>query len=165
MSAIGDQKTTDGIPMSATPSLDSSITHVQAAEKAPVHVNSDSPNISLARGESQALEDKFEKTLEDDWENDPENARNWSSRKKWTAVCIVRRPYPFVRSHELMISRLLILQISAYTFVTPLASSMMAPGIPEVAMKYGITNSTIIALTLSIFLLSFAFGVNSRLLV
>ena len=39
----------------------------------------------------------------------------------------------------------------------------MAPGIPEVAMKYGITNPTIIALTLSIFLLSFAFGVNSRL--
>ena len=39
----------------------------------------------------------------------------------------------------------------------------MAPGIPEVAMKYGITNPTIIALTLSIFLLSFAFGVSSRL--
>jgi hypothetical protein len=40
---------------------------------------------------------------------------------------------------------------------------MMAPGIPEIAIKYGITNSTIIALTLSIFLLSFAIGVSFRL--
>jgi hypothetical protein len=66
-------------------------------------------------------------------------------------------------SHELINSCLLILQISSYTFVSPLASSMMAPGIPEVAIKYGITNPTIIALTLSIFLLSFASGVSSRL--
>jgi hypothetical protein len=35
----------------------------------------------------------------------------------------------------------------------------MAPGLPEVAIKYGITNETIIAMTLSIFLISFAFGV------
>jgi hypothetical protein len=95
MSAIGDQKTTDTIPMSTTLSLDSSITHVQVAEKAPIHVNSESPNIFPEHGESEALEDKFEETLEDDWENNPENARNWSSRKKWTAVCIVRRSFPF----------------------------------------------------------------------
>jgi len=81
--------------MSATESLDSSITHVQVAEKVPVHVNSESPNTSPAHGESEALKDKFEESLEDDWENDPENARNWSSRKKWTAVCIVRRLYLF----------------------------------------------------------------------
>ena len=40
------------------------------------------------------LEDEIEKAVanqEDDWENDPENARNWSTRKKWTAACIVRR--------------------------------------------------------------------------
>ena len=36
----------------------------------------------------------------------------------------------------------------------------MAPGIPEVAAKYHITDSTTIALTLSIFLLSFALGVS-----
>jgi len=28
--------------------------------------------------------------LEDDWAMDPENARNWSFGKKWTAVSIVR---------------------------------------------------------------------------
>ena len=35
---------------------------------------------------------------------------------------------------------------------------MMAPGLPDIALKYDITNTTIIALTLSIFLLSFAIG-------
>lgn len=34
----------------------------------------------------------------------------------------------------------------------------MAPGLPDLALKYGITNPTIIALTLSVFLLSFAIG-------
>ncbi|KIM47070.1 hypothetical protein M413DRAFT_268955 [Hebeloma cylindrosporum] len=134
MSAKCEPTTSDRVPMSATHSLDSSVTHVQGAEKA-TPVNSGSPQISLGNGEPEVLEEKQE-TLENDWENDPENARNWSPRRKWTAVCIV----------------------SAYTFVSPLASSMMAPGIPEVALKYGITNPTIIALTLSIFLLSFAIG-------
>ena len=37
---------------------------------------------------------------------------------------------------------------------------MMAPGLPEVAVKYHITNPTIVALTLSVFLTSFALGVR-----
>ena len=37
---------------------------------------------------------------------------------------------------------------------------MMAPGLPEVAIKYQITNPTILALTLSIFLLAVAIGVG-----
>lgn len=49
-------------------------------------------------------------------------------------------------------------QVSLYTFVSPLASSMMAPGLPEIAQKYSITNETVVALTLSIFLLTFAIG-------
>lgn len=35
---------------------------------------------------------------------------------------------------------------------------MMAPGLPEVAIKYHIENESVISLTLSIFLLSFAIG-------
>ena len=35
---------------------------------------------------------------------------------------------------------------------------MMAPGLPNLALKYGITSSTVLAMTLSIFLLSFAIG-------
>lgn len=75
----------------------------QVAEKATV--GSKTPNhnslertFSPKNGESTLpdSEDKMEKAvlvvdnLEDDWENDPENSRNWSTRKKWTAVCIVR---------------------------------------------------------------------------
>jgi MFS family permease len=35
---------------------------------------------------------------------------------------------------------------------------MMAPGLPQIAEHYTITNETIIAMTLSIFLLTFAIG-------
>ncbi|KJA13017.1 hypothetical protein HYPSUDRAFT_152044, partial [Hypholoma sublateritium FD-334 SS-4] len=118
-----------------THSVESSVTQVQGNEN----------HVAPGHGESALPEDKVEESfenVEDDWEDDPENARNWSSLKKWTAVSIV----------------------SAYTFVSPLASSMMAPGIPQVAVKYGITNPTVIALTLSIFLLSFAIGVRSEIL-
>ncbi|KAF8450381.1 major facilitator superfamily domain-containing protein [Boletus edulis BED1] len=72
----------------------------------------------------------------DMWEHNPHNPRNWSPLKKWIATSLV----------------------SFYTLVTPLASSMMAPGLPDLALKYGITNPTVLALTLSIFLLSFAIG-------
>ncbi|KAF9009997.1 major facilitator superfamily domain-containing protein [Cyathus striatus] len=109
-----------------------------AKEKA--DYNTPTPHLlSPGHGESALPEDKIEEAIEnveDDWESDPENARNWTQRKKWTAICI----------------------ISMYTFVSPLASSMMAPGLPELALKFGITNKTVIALTLSIFLLSFAIG-------
>ncbi|KAK2461306.1 hypothetical protein APHAL10511_006833 [Amanita phalloides] len=71
---------------------------------------------------------------DDGWGTDPDNARNWPFAKKWITVFIV----------------------SLYTLVSPLASSMLAPGLPEIATKYQITNPTVVALTLSIFLLSYA---------
>ncbi|KAG6916742.1 hypothetical protein DXG01_005562 [Tephrocybe rancida] len=92
---------------------------------------------SLGSSESAAPNAELEKGHDDsDWENDPSNARNWALGRKWTATAIV----------------------SMYAFISPLASSMMAPGLPEIAHKYNITNSTVLAMTLSIFLLSFAFG-------
>lgn len=42
---------------------------------------------------------------------------------------------------------------------------MMAPGLPEVAQKYNETNSTIIAMTLVIFVLSFGLGVSTSTLI
>lgn len=52
-------------------------------------------------------------------------------------------------------------QVSFYTLMPPLASSMMAPGLPEIADKYGIKDASITALTLSVFLISFAIGVSA----
>ena len=40
--------------------------------------------------------DKIEEALgnlEVDWENDPDNARNWSFGRKWTAIAIVSTIY------------------------------------------------------------------------
>ena len=49
-------------------------------------------------------------------------------------------------------------QVAFYTLIPPLASSMMAPALPQIAQKMHITNATVVALTLSIFLLTFAIG-------
>ncbi|KAF9023683.1 MFS general substrate transporter [Hymenopellis radicata] len=95
--------------------------------------------VSNGNGESAIPVDRKEEELErleDDWEDSPKNPRNWPSRRKWIIVAIV----------------------ALYTFLSPLASSMMAPGLPTIAIKYGITNETVLALTLSVYLLSFAIG-------
>ncbi|KAF8887590.1 multidrug resistance protein 4 [Infundibulicybe gibba] len=118
-----------------TPSVASSITDVAEKSEGPTQ----GPVRSPGQGESAIPEDKVEEAVENiegDWQDDPINPRNWSFRKKWTAVSIV----------------------SMYTFVPPLASSMMAPGLPEIARQYNITSLTVTALTLSIFLLTFALG-------
>ena len=43
-------------------------------------------------------------------------------------------------------------------FVPPLASSMMAPGLPQIGQHFHETNSTIIAMSLSILLLAWVFS-------
>ncbi|KAG6916739.1 hypothetical protein DXG01_005559 [Tephrocybe rancida] len=97
--------------------------------------------VSPGHSQSALSEDKFEETTkdnghEDDWESDPENARNWPLRRKWTAVGI----------------------IALYAFFAPMTSSMMAPGLEDVAIKYHIKSTAVKSLTLSIYLLSFALG-------
>ena len=59
---------------SYTPS--ESVTHVAESEE--VDVPKDKPEIEDALG-----------SLDVSWENDPDNARNWSFGKKWTAIAIV----------------------------------------------------------------------------
>ena len=41
--------------------------------------------------ESEDKKEEILETLEDNWEADPENARNWPTYKKWVSVSIVRR--------------------------------------------------------------------------
>lgn len=115
-----------------TVSLATSITHITD----PMRVLDDPANSVTEQHVDK--EDKVQQRGLGDmtWEHDPINPRNWSAARKWVATALV----------------------SLYTFVAPLGSSMMAPGLPEIALKYHITNPTILALTLSIFLLSFAIG-------
>ncbi|KAG1741290.1 multidrug resistance protein 4 [Suillus lakei] len=89
------------------------------------------------------IPDKLELS-EDEWKHDPVNPRNWSPGKKMDND--YNRQFFYQN------------WVALYTFVTPLASSIMAPGLPDLAIKFNITNPTITALTLSIFQLSFAIG-------
>jgi len=131
-----------------TVSLATSVTHITD----PMRVLDDPTNSVTEQHVDK--EDKVQQRGLGDmpWEHDPINPRNWSAARKWVATALVRS-----RIYSLLFS-LTGLQVSLYTFVAPLGSSMMAPGLPDIALKYHITNPTILALTLSIFLLSFAIG-------
>ncbi|KAG1806827.1 multidrug resistance protein 4 [Suillus plorans] len=93
------------------------------------------PQFTCSKGGAAEALDKSNDEVHD-WEHDPANPRNWPLAKKWITTTVV----------------------SLYTLVTPLASAIMAPGLPDLAIKFGITNPTILALTLSIFVLSYAIG-------
>ncbi|KAI1206469.1 MFS general substrate transporter [Annulohypoxylon truncatum] len=73
-----------------------------------------------------------------DWDgpNDPENPMTWPDSKKWINISI----------------------ISIITIVTPLGSSMFAPGIPGIMVEFHSTSSTVATFLLSIYILGFAFG-------
>lgn len=73
-------------------SASSSLTNVPAADEPVV------PNTNIAardhdgHGASAIPEDKkaeLLESLEDDWQDDPENPRNWSLSKKWTSTAVV----------------------------------------------------------------------------
>jgi len=82
---------------STSHSIDSSVTHVQPSNEKQVPNSQELQRVfSNGHGESALPENKVEEefeNLESDWENDPENARNWSTKKKWTTVCIVRSEF------------------------------------------------------------------------
>ncbi|KAJ7643637.1 MFS polyamine transporter [Roridomyces roridus] len=73
-----------------------------------------------------------------DWEgpDDPLNPKNWSRGKKWAAT----------------------LAVSAFTLISPVSSSMIAPASDQVAQDFGVTNEVVLALFTSIFILAYAIG-------
>lgn len=68
--------------------------------------------------------------------DDAANPQNWSASTKWTQIGI----------------------LSALTFLTPLASSMFAPGVPELMREFNTSSSVLATLVVSIYVLGFAFG-------
>ena len=68
--------------------------------------------------------------------DDPENPKNWTMKRKWTATFVV----------------------SSFTFISPVASSMVAPALPQMSKDLGVTDSVLSQMMLSIFLLAYAFG-------
>ncbi|KAK4892967.1 hypothetical protein LTR49_028545, partial [Elasticomyces elasticus] len=71
-----------------------------------------------------------------DFPDTPDKAINWSVRKKWSNMAI----------------------ISTITFLTPLASTIIAPGVPQILQSFNTSNETIGSLTVSIYLLGYAIG-------
>ncbi|KAF3068013.1 Efflux pump vrtL [Trichoderma lentiforme] len=70
------------------------------------------------------------------WRKSKDNPLNWPRSKKYQTIGLV----------------------SFQAFISPLASSIMAPGLPELAEKYNIKSDTVLALTLTIYLLAWALG-------
>ncbi|KAH6609038.1 hypothetical protein Trco_002384 [Trichoderma cornu-damae] len=77
-----------------------------------------------------------ENTVWWDGDNDPENPYNWPA---WLKVlnCVL---------------------ISALTFITPLASSMFAPGVPDLMQEFHATSEELASFCVSVYVLGFAAG-------
>ncbi|KFY94343.1 hypothetical protein V500_03316 [Pseudogymnoascus sp. VKM F-4518 (FW-2643)] len=71
-----------------------------------------------------------------DGPEDPENPMNWSSTWKWVNICI----------------------ISVISFLVPLVSSMLAPGVQLVMEDFNTSSPTFATFVVSIFVLGFACG-------
>lgn len=69
-------------------------------------------------------------------EDDPANPINWPNRKRWTATLLV----------------------ACFTFISPLASTMIAPSLDTIAEEFNITSDAEKALVMTIFLLAYAIG-------
>lgn len=77
-----------------------------------------------------------------DWDghDDPENPLNWSNKRKWAAIGMV----------------------SMVTFLTPLGSSVFAPGVPLVMDEFHSNSQILEGFVVSVYVLGFAFGPLSK---
>ncbi|KAB2570312.1 Efflux pump rdc3 [Lasiodiplodia theobromae] len=93
-------------------------------------------------GEQQNRQEQGQSQDEDanlvwwDGDDDPENPMNWSTKKKWSNLGLM----------------------SCVTFITPLASSMFAPGVPQVLKTFHTTNNLVATFVVSVYILGFALG-------
>uniref|UniRef100_A0A8H7TU77 Major facilitator superfamily (MFS) profile domain-containing protein n=1 Tax=Bionectria ochroleuca TaxID=29856 RepID=A0A8H7TU77_BIOOC len=71
-----------------------------------------------------------------DGPDDPANPMNWPDNKKWATVIL----------------------ISLMTILTPLGSSMFAPGVPDIMAEFKSRDETLATFVVSVYVLGFAFG-------
>jgi multidrug resistance protein len=69
-------------------------------------------------------------------EDDPLNPLNWTKNKKWVSTILV----------------------SSFTFISPIASTMVAPALEDIADEFGIQTNIERVMVMSIFLLAYAVG-------
>ncbi|EKD13651.1 cycloheximide resistance protein [Drepanopeziza brunnea f. sp. 'multigermtubi' MB_m1] len=83
-----------------------------------------------------ALGNEFIVSWNEPEDQDPENPLNWSSAKKWLNICT----------------------IAVISFIVPLVSSILAPGVKLVMAEFDTTSTTFATFVVSIFVLGFASG-------
>ncbi|KAF1952650.1 MFS general substrate transporter [Byssothecium circinans] len=109
----------------------------QGAEVTPrldsVH-SSPSEGDGLGKSRDGTLDGEGEVTW--DGPDDPKNPKNWSMRRKWAATVIV----------------------SAFAFMAPASASMISPALNSIKKDFNIKEHVLASLTLSIFVLAYAFG-------
>ncbi|PWI66704.1 hypothetical protein PCL_04842 [Purpureocillium lilacinum] len=109
-------------------------------ERQPVHekdMERDAQSIaSSVRGASDSTTARDPTVVDWDGPDDPANPMNWPLSQKAAAIAIV----------------------SAITFVSPLASSIFAPGIPQVMADFGSTNQEIASFIVSVYVVGYCFG-------
>ncbi|KAL8871381.1 MAG: hypothetical protein Q9174_002774, partial [Haloplaca sp. 1 TL-2023] len=71
-----------------------------------------------------------------DGPDDPENPKNWSTKRRWLATIVV----------------------SCFTFISPVSSSMLAPALPAIAKDLNISTEVESQMVLSVFILAYAIG-------
>ncbi|KJA23932.1 hypothetical protein HYPSUDRAFT_184646 [Hypholoma sublateritium FD-334 SS-4] len=73
-----------------------------------------------------------------DWDgpDDPENPKNWTYRQRWLITVIV----------------------SSFTFISPVSSSMVAPASAQIAQRFDVTSTVLVAMTTSVFVLGYSVG-------
>ncbi|KAL9091713.1 MAG: hypothetical protein Q9165_004789 [Trypethelium subeluteriae] len=90
----------------------------------------------LRNGEYAKTQDKNVVWWEEPADQDPANPLNWSAKKKWANIAI----------------------LSGITLVTPLASSIFAPVVPDVMVEFHSNSEILATFVVSVYLLGFAFG-------
>ena len=135
---VADEKALDETPTPTT----SHLSNKSSIEDKPT---SQSADTDTRDAERQEIEEKVPGVTTTDadpnvitWESDddPERPLNWTQERKWGCMAIV----------------------SSITFLTPLASSMVAPGVPLIMREFHSTDQTVGSFIVSIYILGYALG-------
>ncbi|KAF2429754.1 MFS general substrate transporter [Tothia fuscella] len=135
---------TTSTPRSTTSELDKDIEKHAISRRAST-VSVSSRIVSMPEkehgGENVAAEEEDEESDDPDavsWDglDDKANPMNWSKGRRWGAMAVV----------------------SGFTFLTPLGSSIFAPGVQLVMDEFRSTNSLLQGFIVSVYVLGFAFG-------
>lgn len=112
----------------------------------------------ITLGDCRASGDEPDVVTEWQGDNDQSHPQNWARRRKWKAITLGMF---FSLTHVSDTSHRLVADpkaVSAFTFLSPVASSILAPSLPDIREDLSIGSDSATSLCLTIFVLGFAFG-------